>query len=105
MLKEVFSQKSKPLNLAADLGLLHEHTGVEVIVGRILAGRDFAKWKMHGNLIPEKPLSSLRDKVDVITTVGISRRVASSVRLGLEAIGEDLEGFWEDEEAEAGQNC
>jgi hypothetical protein len=34
--------------------------------------------------------------------VGVARQLASTIYAGIEMIGEDLEGFWEAEEAEGG---
>jgi hypothetical protein len=59
-------------------------------------------WNLQGNLLLQKPMSSGRDAVDLITSAGWSRTLTRSVSLGLEAIGEDLEGFWEPNEAEGG---
>ena len=50
----------------------------------------------------EKPFSAERDAVDLITTFGVARRVSSALHVGVEAIAEDLEGFWENAEAEGG---
>jgi hypothetical protein len=47
-------------------------------------------------------MSSDRDAVDLVTSVGWTRKLSRGVSLGVEAIGEDLEGFWESEEAEGG---
>ena len=88
--------------LAAGTGLLHEPGGVNVLLARVTAGRDAAAWRLYGNLLFQKPLSSGRDAVDLITSVGWARKLTSAVALGVEAIGEDLEGFWEPEEAEGG---
>jgi hypothetical protein len=88
--------------LAAGGGVLHEPGGVNVLLARVVAGRNTDAWRLDGNLLFQKPLTTERDAVDLITSVGWTRRVASSVSLGVEAVGEDLEGFWESEEAEGG---
>jgi hypothetical protein len=49
----------------------------------------------------ERPLEQGRDAVDLLTTLGWRHRFGP-VHLGVEAVGEDLEGFWEGEEAEGG---
>jgi hypothetical protein len=58
--------------------------------------------RLQGNVLFEKPLVSDRDAVDVVGTVGWLRRVSSIAELGVEAVGQDLEGFWEADEAEGG---
>ncbi len=88
--------------MAVGGGVRHEAPGVNVLLARVAAGRGFGTWRMDGNALFEKPLSIGRDAVDLITTVGISRRLARAVYLGAELIGEDLEGFWEVAEAEGG---
>jgi hypothetical protein len=93
---------ARPLALAAGGGVLHEADGVNVLLARVAAARTAASWRLDGNLLFQKPLSSERDAVDLITSVGWARTLAHGVSLGVEAIGEDLEGFWEHDEAEGG---
>ena len=57
---------------------------------------------LFGNALLEKPFETGRDAVDLITTLGWLQSVGHGFRLGVEAVGEDLEGFWEAEEAEGG---
>jgi hypothetical protein len=57
---------------------------------------------MYGNLLFQKPLTVGRETVDLTTSMGWTARVTSSWAFGVEAIGEDLEGFWDPEEAEGG---
>ena len=70
---------------------------------RMVAGRTTDTWRLQGNLLFQKPMSSERDAVNLITSAGVARRLPHGVSLGVEIIGEDLsEGFWEAEEAEGG---
>jgi hypothetical protein len=97
------SASGGPIAFAVGGGLLHEAGGVDVLLARVVAGRNFEQSRVHGNLLFQMPQSAPeRDAVDVITSVGWSRRVSAAVSLGVEGIGEDLEGFWELEEAEGG---
>jgi hypothetical protein len=98
----VFSQASSGVSLAMGGGMLHEAGGVNVVQARIVGGRDYQDWRLHGNVLFQKPLASDRDPVDLITTVGWARRLNTTVSLGLEGVGEDLEGFWDSAEAEGG---
>jgi hypothetical protein len=102
VLFSVFQQQRSGVNLAMGGGVLHEAGGVNVLVGRVAAGRDFDAWRLHGNLTLQAPMSGERDAVDVMTTIGWSRRLTASVSLGVEAVGQDFEGFWEPAEAEGG---
>jgi hypothetical protein len=88
--------------LAAGGGLLHEADGVNVLLARVVAGHNAASWRLQGNVLFQKPMSSERDAVDLVTSVGWARKLSPSVSLGVEALGEDLEGFWDSQEAEGG---
>jgi hypothetical protein len=88
--------------LAAGGGVLHEAEGVNVVLARVIAGRNTDASRLYGNLLFQKPMATERDTVDLITSVGWARKLSHGVSLGVEAVGEDLEGFWEAEEAEGG---
>ena len=89
--------------LAAGGGLLHEAGGTNVALARIVAGREADRWRMHGNLLMEAPINAVgRDALDLITTVGWAAKLTPALALGVEGIGEDLEGFWDPTEAEGG---
>jgi len=102
LLYNVLPATSRQASLAIGLGVRHEAQGVNVLLGRVAAGRGLGGWRLDGNVLFEKPYAAERDAVDLITTFGVARRVAPAVHLGVELIGEDLEGFWEEEEAEGG---
>jgi hypothetical protein len=89
-------------DLAVGGGVLREASGVNVALARIVAGRSFERSELRGNVVFQKPMAADRDAVDLLTSVGWTRRVTSALALGVEAVGEDLEGFWEPEEAEGG---
>jgi len=88
--------------LAVGGGVLHEADGVNVLLARVATGHTGERWRLQGNLLFQKPMSEERDAVDLITSVGWTRKVGRSVSFGVEVLGEDLEGFWESEEAEGG---
>ncbi len=98
----LYSPRRGRLGVAAGVGMRHESAGVNVLLGRVIAGRRFDAWRLDGNLLFEKPFSTGRDAVDLITTFGVARTLTPMLHAGLEVIGEDLEGFWEAEEAEGG---
>jgi hypothetical protein len=89
-------------SLAVGLGMRHEINGVNVLLGRVAAGRSFSAWRLDGNALFERPYAVGRDSVDLITSFGVARRLLPALYTGVELIGEDLEGFWEVEEAEGG---
>jgi hypothetical protein len=102
VLYSVLQQRTSGVSLAMGGGVLHEAGGVNVLLGRVAAGRDFDGWRLYGNALFQKPLTSGRDAVDLVTSLGWARRLTPSLSLGVEGIGEDLEGFWDLEEAEGG---
>jgi len=90
------------LAFAAGGGVTHEIDGTNVLLARAIGSHEAETWRLHGNVLMQKPLDPARDAIDVITSVGWARHVTRSLALGVEAVGEDLEGFWESEEAEGG---
>lgn len=89
-------------DLSLGSGVRREYAGTKVLLGRIIAGRRFTQWQVYGNMLLEKPFAADRDAVDLLLTAGWSYRIAMAVSVGLEAVGQDLEGFWDEEEAEGG---
>jgi hypothetical protein len=90
------------LAIAAGGGIVHEVTGSNALLVRLVGGHEAELWRLHGNLLLQKPLDPARDAVDLITTLGWARRVTPALALGVEAVAEDLEGFWDPLEAEGG---
>jgi hypothetical protein len=88
--------------LAVGGGILHEAGGTNVVLVRVVAGHEGTLSRVNGNLLFEKPMASLRDNMDVLSSVGWAARITPTWALGIEAIGEDLEGFWDPQEAEGG---
>jgi hypothetical protein len=93
---------ARAFQVAAGLGLRREWEGTTTLLGRVTLGHAFRRSSLFGNLRLEKPLAHGRDSVDLITSVGWHHRLGSALHVGVETIGEDLEGFWEAEEAEGG---
>lgn len=101
VLKSVFGL-SRSLQIAAGFGLRREWEGATAVLGRVAVGRAFPRSSLFGNLRFERPLAEGRDSIDFITSLGWHYRLAPAIHLGVETIGEDLEGFWEEDEAEGG---
>jgi hypothetical protein len=91
-------------SVAAGGGIRQEWDGTRVLIGRTLAGADVAGGRVQGSFVMERATSSpiRRDVLDVVTSVGWSRRIGNQFALGVEGIGQDLEGFWNPAEAEGG---
>lgn len=88
--------------LGAGLGLSRDWSNVGSAISRITASFDRTNWRMLGNLRFEKAFDKSRDKLDFISSFGYQHRVSNVLYLGIEALGQDLEGFWEKDEAEGG---
>jgi hypothetical protein len=94
------------VQLAVGGGVRQEWGGAQTVIGRVIAGARFAGGQLEGNAVFERHLavgtSGRRDPLDVITTVGWAHALSDRVAVGVEGIGQDLEGFWDREEAEGG---
>lgn len=88
--------------LGAGLGLSRDWSNVKSALSRITASFDRTNWRLAANLRFEKAFDKTRDKLDFISSLGYQYRLTKSFYLGFEALGQDLEGFWEEEEAEGG---
>jgi hypothetical protein len=75
-----FSAPARGLALAAGGGVLHEAGGVNVLLARLVAGHSAELWNLQGNLLLQKPISSERDAIDLITSVGWSRKLPAASR-------------------------
>ncbi|MCZ4224936.1 hypothetical protein [Pedobacter rhodius] len=95
-------KSSSGFRLGAGLGLSRDWSNVGSAISRITASFDQQNWRLLGNLRFEKAFDKKRDKLDFISAVGFQYRIAQDWHLGFEAIGQDLEGFWEKDEAEGG---
>lgn len=84
------------------LGGSRDFSGVGAMFSRVTASFDALKWRMAGNLRVEKAFASNRDGIDLVTSFGYQHRISGPVYAGFEIMGQDLEGFWESDEAEGG---
>ena len=103
LLVSILNGPQHGLSLALGGGVRHEWSGVDVLIGRVTAGKTWASSRLAGNVVFEHPMAAPgRDAVDLTTTAGWTARVTRAVSIGVEGIGEDLEGFWDPDEAEGG---
>lgn len=93
---------SHSLDVAVGGGVRQEWGGTRTFIARVVAGAPLAGGRLEGNVVMEKAMAFGRDSADVITTAGWSRAVSKRIALGVESIGQDLEGFWSSDEAEGG---
>lgn len=94
--------KEHGFRLGAGLGAAHDYVDATSIYSRITATYDTSFWRFGGNLVLAKVLQSNRDALDITTSLGIQYQLFENLYAGLEAMGQDLEGFWEEDEAEGG---
>jgi hypothetical protein len=102
ILRPVFSTGS--MSVAGGGGIRQEWDGTRVFLGRVMAGSDVGRGRLQGSLVIERAVSSpLRhDAADVVTSVGWSRRIGDRMSVGVEGIGQDVEGLWNPSEADGG---
>ena len=95
-------KKNLGLRLGLGLGVNRDFGNVKSLLSRVTLSYDAPRWKAGGNLLFEKAFAKNRDDIDVITSIGFHYLLLGKLYCGFEAVGEDLEGFWEENEAEGG---
>jgi hypothetical protein len=88
--------------LAGGVGYAREYSRTDVMLARVGVGRLTSRSTVSGNVMIEKPMSGERDGVDLISSIGAGRRVGSALTMSVEAVGQDLEGFWDPTEKDGG---
>ncbi len=95
-------KKMHGLRFGLGVGVRRDYSNVKSLLSRVTASFDAPRWKAGGNILFEKAFADNRDDIDVITSLGFHYRLIGKLYGGVEAVGEDLEGFWDEEEAEGG---
>ena len=95
-------KKNLGLRFGVGLGASRDYINVKSLLSRVTLSYDAPRWKAGGNILFEKAFAANRDDIDVITSIGFHYRLSGNLYGGFETVGEDLEGFWDDEEAEGG---
>ncbi len=98
----VLQQDANFVNLSLAAGYVYDYWKVHIPRARFSLWHSFGRFTLLGSSLLEFPLSGNRDEVDMIVSIAGSFDFNRYVRLGAEVMGEDLEGFWEEEEAEGG---
>jgi hypothetical protein len=98
----VLDAEVHPLGIALAAGGGVDARGDPVLRGQLVLASP--RRSLHGAILGalEVPLAADRDAVDLIVGMVGSVAAGSRVRVGIELLAEDLEGFWEAEEAEGG---
>ena len=103
IIRDFIGGKTKQgLRLGAGLGVGRDYNNVKSLLSRVTVSYEAPRWRAGGNILFEKAYARNRDNIDVITSLGVQYRLLGSLYGGLETVGEDLEGFWDKEEAEGG---
>jgi len=84
------------------LGVIREFSSDIVALSRFNAAYENLSWKFAVNARVEKAFAADRDAFDLISSFGVLRKISGHFFGGVEAVGQDLEGLWETDEAEGG---
>jgi len=95
-------QSVRKTHLVLSGGVLRELQGSAGAWARASFGHDAGAVRFAASLHAERLFTSGRDAVDVIATAGATIRLLDAVRAGIEYVGQDLEGTFDDKEAEGG---
>lgn len=79
-----------------------EDTGVTTLLASFAGSVPLGTSRAALSVNFERPVSEARDEVDLLTSAGWMKPFGSRFQAGVEVCGQDLEGFWEEEEAEGG---
>lgn len=100
-----WSPEDSGWGLGIGAGYRRDYEGVSIPYLRLVGERMLDRWNFAMNAIAEFPQSTAtqeRDSADLLFSVGSSYALSAAVRVGVELAGEDLEGFFAQDEAEGG---
>ena len=98
----LFDDEKRGIDVTGGFGVRRDFEGVVIPEAGLSAGIDWGHVILRGSGRVEMPRSDQRDAVDLLIGLGAAYRLSSSAALGIECAGEDLEGFWDEDEAEGG---
>ncbi len=90
------------INLGIALGFIRDYRYANIPRVRLMMDKSIGDFRIAFSGLLEFPIASHRDPVDIILSLASSYAIFESFQVGLEAVGEDLEGFWESDESEGG---
>jgi hypothetical protein len=96
------ADRASSIGVAIGGGVRSEGPDVNVLLTRVVAESSSFGGRLTGNVLLERPLARDRDGIDLITTIGWSRRMTQSLNIGFETLAEDIEGLWDPNEADGG---
>ncbi|RME20211.1 MAG: hypothetical protein D6806_16845 [Deltaproteobacteria bacterium] len=102
LLLNLIRQDRSLFDLQLGAGYVHDYRGADLPFFEFMAGKTIGPFDLRTTVRMEIPLAEGRDEVDIMTGLAASAGLADWARLGIEVGLEDIEGFWEREEAEGG---
>lgn len=96
------AESGSPLKLSLAAGYVREVGGAGGTWARLDAAFEAGRLRLGTNVHAEHVFHPGRDAVDVLVATGATVRVAGPLRAGVEYVAQDLEGYFDDEEAEGG---
>ena len=91
-----------PFRLVLGAGWLHERTSNDGLFVRVAATYDVGPVRFGATFHGEHVFARGRDALDTMLILGANAKLNRFVRLGIEYVAQDLEGYFDDEEAEGG---
>jgi len=101
-LGHILRQQRAGLNLAVGVGFLRDYRGASILRARLLLDRSLGRFSLAFSGLLEAPFASGRDDVDLILGLAAAYALRANLRLGVEAVAEDLEALWQRDESEGG---
>lgn len=98
----LLTQKDFGIQVTLGAGAQRDFRGDAIGLVRLSGSRTFGRVNVVASGLAEVPFTGERDTVDLVMGLGAMARVSDWFSAGAEVLGEDLEGFWEEEEAEGG---
>ena len=93
----------RTLGLQLGGGYAYDFRGANLVRARLAGLARVGRFDLVGSALLELPVGAEdRDEVDVMIGLAASTALSNRVRAGLEVLAEDIEGLWDDEEAEGG---
>ena len=102
VLARVVDSQRAGVDLDVAAGVRRDALGALVPRARVVAGRTWGRLNTQVSALAERPMASRRDALDVVLGAGASWRLTPFASVGVEALAEDVEGFWDASEAEGG---
>ena len=88
--------------LSLSAGGRQEESGISTLLASVAGSMPLGQSRIAMSVNLERPMSEARDEVDLLTSAGWMKSFGSRFEGGIELSGQDLEGFWSEEEAEGG---